>query len=70
MSVARITDQKPLGISKTVGAFGGLTRERAGVRGRPRNQSPVAIPRPLAERRLEPPTEHGANVALWTLLAR
>ena len=68
MSVARITDQKPLGISKTVGAFGGLTRVVAGVRGRPRNQSPVAIPRPLAERRLEPSTDHGADVALDALV--
>lgn len=51
-----------------MGTFGGLTRERAGVRGRPRNQSPAAIPRPLAEVRLEPSTDDGADVALDALV--
>ena len=53
MAIARITTSKPLGISRTVRDFGSLTRESAGVRGRPRIVSPVRTPRPLPEPRLE-----------------
>lgn len=67
MAVARITTPKPLGFSKTVRAFGSLTREPEGVRGRPRNALPASIPRPLAER-LEPAAEHGGDVALEALV--
>ena len=68
MAVARITTPKPLGFSKTVRAFGSLTREPEGVRGRPQNVLPASIPRPLAESRLEPAAEHGGDVALEALV--
>jgi integrase len=54
MAIARMTTSKPLGISKTVRAFGSLTRESNGVRGRPRTASQVRTPRPLPEPRREP----------------
>jgi hypothetical protein len=69
VTIARKATSKPLGISKTVRAFGSLTRESQGVRGRPRIVLPVRTPRPLPEPRLESAApEHDGDVSLDALV--
>ena len=62
MAIERKGPAKPVGFSQTVGAFGGLSREPVGGRGRPRAVLPaVAAPLPFV------PLGRGGDIALDAL---